>query len=178
MFPWTGAVLPQLYSLYLLNELTKLVERCGEPAWARKSCSFNGLVGKINKILETQRPGDTIMKSEFPPIDQDRMVSPHAQEIEYALILSRMINTVKEDPAQLRLTVYEFARTRLKMDTSWAEESERKRLLTALETAIQGVEQFSARREEKERLQPPIPSPQIGQGRSSGGPSSMSMAKT
>ena len=76
------------------------------------------------------------MNPEFPPIDQDKMASPHAQEVEYALILSRMINTVKEDPAQLRLTIYEFARARLKIDTSWAEEAERKRLLAALETAI------------------------------------------
>ena len=84
------------------------------------------------------------------------MVSPHAQEVEFALILSRMINTVKEDPAQLRLSIYEFARARLKLDTSWAEEAERERFSAALETAIQGLN-VSARRDEKERLQPPTP---------------------
>lgn len=89
------------------------------------------------------------------------MVSPHAQEVEYALLLSRMISTVKEDPEQMRLTIYEFARTRLKIDMSWADAAERKRLSDALETAIQGVEQFSARRDEKERLQPPAPAAQI-----------------
>jgi len=41
------------------------------------------------------------------------MVAPHAQEVEFALILSRMINTVKEDPSQLRLAIYEFARAQL-----------------------------------------------------------------
>jgi hypothetical protein len=98
------------------------------------------------------------------------MVSPYAQEIDYALSLQRIISTVKDDPAQLRLTVYEFARARLKIDTSWAEESERNRLAAALETAIQGVEAFSARREQSERLQsnqtaqigqdtPPVASP-------------------
>ena len=90
------------------------------------------------------------------------MVSPYAQEIEYALSLQRIISTVKDDPAQLRLTVYEFARARLKIDTSWAEESERNRLAAALETAIQGVEAFSARREQSERLQS-NPTAQIGQ---------------
>jgi hypothetical protein len=90
------------------------------------------------------------------------MVSPHAQEIEYALTLQRIISTVKDDPAQLRLTIYEFARARLKIDTSWTEESERKRLLEALETAIQGVEEFSARREQRERI-PSNPTAQIGQ---------------
>src|SRR3977135_4632768 len=104
------------------------------------------------------------MKPEFPAIDQDKTVSPHAQEVEFALILSRMINTVKEDPVQLRLSIYEFARARLQIDTSWAEEAERERFSAALETAIQGVEQFSAGRDEKERLQPPTPSPQIGLG--------------
>jgi hypothetical protein len=107
-----------------------------------------------------------VMKPEFPSVDQDRMVSPHAQEVEYALILSRMINTVKEDPSQLRLTIYEFARARLKIDTSWADETERNRLSAALETAIQGVEEFSARREEREQLKPPVQAAQIASTRS------------
>ena len=107
------------------------------------------------------------MKSEFPSIEPDPVVSPHAREVEYALILSRMINIVKGDPTQLRLAIYEFARARLKTDTSWAEEAERKRLSAALETAIQGVEQFSVRREEQERIQLSIPSAQIGLGTSS-----------
>ncbi len=115
------------------------------------------------------------MKPEFPAIDQDKTVSPHAQEVEFALILSRMINTVKEDPVQLRLSIYEFARARLQIDTSWAEEAERERFSAALETAIQGVEQFSARRDEKERLQPPTPSPQIGLGASPAEPPATSM---
>lgn len=102
------------------------------------------------------------MKPEFPAVDQDRMVSPHAQEIEYALILQRIITNVREDPEQLRLTIYEFARARLKIDTSWAEISERDRLAAALETAIKGVEEFSARREQKERIQS-NPTAQIGQ---------------
>jgi hypothetical protein len=115
------------------------------------------------------------MNPEFPRIDQDKMVAPHAQEVEFALILSRMINTVKEDPAQLRLAIYEFARARLKTDTSWADEGERERLSGALETAIQGVEQFSARREERESLQPPTPSARIARATSSAEPPATSM---
>ena len=115
------------------------------------------------------------MKPEFPAIDQDKKVSPHAQEVEFALILSRMINTVKEDPAQLRLSIYEFARARLKLDTSWAEEAERERFSAALETAIQGVEQFSARRDDKERLQPPTQPAQIALGGSPAEPPATSM---
>jgi hypothetical protein len=117
------------------------------------------------------------MKPEIPRNNQDRAISPHAQEIEYALILSRMINTVKDDPVQLRLTIYEFARARLKIDTSWIDEAEQKRLSAALETAIQGVEEFSVRRDEKESLQPPNPpSAQIGQASTPAAPRSMSLA--
>jgi hypothetical protein len=115
------------------------------------------------------------MKPEFPEIDQDKMVSPHAQEVEFALILSKMINTVKEDPSQMRLAIYEFARARLKLDASWADEPERKRLATALETAIQGVEQFSTRHGDKDLLSPPAPSAQIGLGGSPTEPPSTSM---
>jgi hypothetical protein len=92
------------------------------------------------------------MKPEFRSIDQEKMASPHAQEVEYALNLQRMIATVTEDPSQLRQTIYEFARARLIIDTDWAGEEERQGLSAALETAITGVEAFSVRREEKERL--------------------------
>jgi len=101
------------------------------------------------------------MKPEFTRTDEERQVSPHAQEIEYALILQRMINAVKDDPKQMRLTIYEFARARLKLDTVTTEEGERRRLAAALETAIRGVEEFLVRREVQERLPPPNLQPQI-----------------
>ena len=107
------------------------------------------------------------MTPEFPRIDQDKAVSPYAQEVECALILSQMINTVKEDPSQMRLAIYEFARARLQIDMSWADEEERRRLSAALETAIQGVEGFSARQDERERLRPATASAQVGFGASS-----------
>jgi hypothetical protein len=107
------------------------------------------------------------MTPEFPKIDEDKAVAPHAQEIEYALILQRMINTVNEDPSQMRMAIYDFARARLKIDAAWADKSERDRLADALETAIKGVETFSLRRDERERLAAPVASAQIGY---SGGP--------
>jgi hypothetical protein len=36
------------------------------------------------------------MNPELPSLEQDGKVSPHAREVEYALILSRMIDIVKE----------------------------------------------------------------------------------
>jgi hypothetical protein len=115
------------------------------------------------------------MKPEFPKIDPEKTASLHAQEVEYALILSRLITTVKEDPSQLRQTVYEFARARLKIDTAWADRAERTRLSTALETAIRGVEEFSARRDEMERLSPPSPPAQIAPDSAAAEPSSTSV---
>jgi hypothetical protein len=105
---------------------------------------------------------DKMADSELPRIDPDKEVAPHAQEIEYALILQRMINVVSEDPEQMRLAIYQLARAKLKTDTGWANESEKKRLTTALETAIQGVEKFSGSREERERLLPAAAPAQIG----------------
>ncbi len=92
------------------------------------------------------------------------MISPYVQEIEYALILSRMINTVKDDPAEIRATIYEFARAKLKLDSSWAEASERERLATALEAAIHGVEAFSVRQEQTALLEPAAPVARIAHG--------------
>src|SRR4051812_28620354 len=104
------------------------------------------------------------MNPESPDSNRDGEISPYAQEIEYALILSRMINTVKDDPGEIRATIYEFARAKLKLDTSWAEAGERARLASALETAIHGVEKFSVRQEQTSQLEPPAPVARIGHG--------------
>src|SRR5207302_9053731 len=97
-----------------------------------------------------------VMNSESSNIDQRRMVSPHAQEIEYALILSRMINTVKEDPSQLRLTLHQLARARLKLDASWTAEAERNRLSAAVEPAIHGGGVSSVRPEDRMGVKPTV----------------------
>src|SRR3954464_13648049 len=97
------------------------------------------------------------MTPESPDPESDAVISPYVQEVEYALILSRMINTVKDDPGEIRATIYEFARAKLKLDTSWADAGERERLASSLETAIHGVEAFSVRQEQTSQLEPPAP---------------------
>jgi hypothetical protein len=96
------------------------------------------------------------MTPESPKADGEKAVAPQGQAIEYALILQRMIDAVQEDPSQMRLAIYEFARARLKGDTPWLDDSDRERLSVALETAIQGVEQFSTRQGERDLLPPPV----------------------
>ncbi|MGJ4892923.1 hypothetical protein ACQR1Y_32390 [Bradyrhizobium sp. HKCCYLRH3099] len=101
------------------------------------------------------------MNPELSSVDKDKTVSPFAQEIEYALTLQRMIHRLTEDPAELRSTVYEFARSRLKDQGPWLDAADQERLVAALETAIQGVEQFEARRVEREGLAPPPPTARL-----------------
>jgi hypothetical protein len=99
------------------------------------------------------------MKPEFVTIDNDEAADPPPlQEVEFALILAQMINTVKQDPTQLRFAVYEFARSKLANNLPGTDEAERKRLQSALEVAIKGVEQFSQRTDQDQRLLPPPPS--------------------
>jgi hypothetical protein len=101
-----------------------------------------------------------VTKSEFPMVDRDNAIPPQAQEIEYALILSRMISLVESDPSQMRSMIYEFARARLKidmarsLDISRAGDADRKRLSAALEAAIQGVEGFTRRHDMREGFAP------------------------
>lgn len=75
------------------------------------------------------------------PDDQD---SPPAgtPEVEFALILSRMIDSVQNDPEHLRQTVYELARHKLEEQFASESRGDLWQLSRALETAIQGVETF------------------------------------
>ncbi|HEX2631170.1 MAG TPA: hypothetical protein VHM22_00020, partial [Bradyrhizobium sp.] len=103
------------------------------------------------------------MTGEVPKIEQDQAAAPYAQEIEYALTLQRMINTVHQDPAQMRMAIYGLARARMEADTARLEAPERERRLNSLETAIRGVENFSLRRDDVELLPPPSPDSEAGQ---------------
>lgn len=78
-----------------------------------------------------------------------------SREVEFALMLAELINTVKQDPEQLRLTIYDFARAKLGQQLSWATQSERERLLGSLDVAIRGVEKFSSRTDQIQRLPKP-----------------------
>jgi hypothetical protein len=60
--------------------------------------------------------------------------------VDFALVLSRMIDAVNGDPQQLRSTVYELARHKLEEQAAAENTEEQTRLAQALEVAIQGVE--------------------------------------
>jgi hypothetical protein len=66
-------------------------------------------------------------------------------EIDFALIVSRLIDSLDKDPARLRGTVYDLARRNLLGQLADFDGPERRRMVEALENAIRGVEAFSQR---------------------------------
>src|SRR5260370_36770240 len=79
-------------------------------------------------------------------------------EVEFAVVLSRVIESIEDDPAPLlRNAVYELARIKLRRE-AWQKNpainlSEVKRLMLALESAIEGVETIYSRHDELRALQ-------------------------
>ena len=76
-------------------------------------------------------------------------VAPAPPEIDFALVLSRMITSVSTDPEHLRTTVYELARHKLDEQIASEDPEEKDRLADALEVAIQGVETHFSRLESR-----------------------------
>jgi hypothetical protein len=66
-------------------------------------------------------------------------------EIDFALVVSRLIDSLDKDPARLRGTVYDLARSNLLDQLADFDGPERRRMVEALENAIRGVEAFSQR---------------------------------
>ena len=68
-------------------------------------------------------------------------------EVEFALVLSRMISSITEDPQQLRASLYELARHKLDEQIANEDPEEQSRILKSLEVAIHGVETHYSRLE-------------------------------
>jgi hypothetical protein len=66
--------------------------------------------------------------------------APASSEVEFALVLSRMIDSITEDPEQLRASLYELARHKLEEQVVSETPEEQGRILNSLEVAIKGVE--------------------------------------
>jgi hypothetical protein len=79
-------------------------------------------------------------------------------EVEFAVVLSRVIESIEDEPAPLvRDAVYELARIKLRRE-AWQKNpainlSEVRRLMLALESAIEGVETVYSKRDELRVLQ-------------------------
>ena len=74
-----------------------------------------------------------------------------SREVEFALMLSRVINSVEKNPEFLRATVYELARHKLKEEFTSESFGDVRNLSKSLEIAIAGVEAFSKKKMAKRR---------------------------
>lgn len=70
-----------------------------------------------------------------------------SREVEFALMLSRVIDSVEKNPEFLRATVYELARHKLKEEFASESFGDLRKLSKSLETAIAGVEAFNKKEE-------------------------------
>ena len=64
-------------------------------------------------------------------------------EVDFALVLARLIEVTRNDPVRLRASIYELARRKLREQFTHESSEEKRRMIHALETAIEGVESFA-----------------------------------
>lgn len=76
------------------------------------------------------------------PGSQDRS-EPADAEVQFALVIARMIDTVKTNPEDMRQAIYDLARYKLQEQFTYADAKDVRRTQQALESAIRGVETFS-----------------------------------
>ncbi|MET4024426.1 hypothetical protein [Bradyrhizobium sp. S3.2.12] len=77
-----------------------------------------------------------------------------SNEVQFALVIARMIETVKADPELMRRAVYDLARHKLQEQLVNSNSTDTQRAERALETAIHSVEEFS-------RQQVSLPAPSL-----------------
>ncbi len=77
-----------------------------------------------------------------------------SSEVQFALVISRMLDTVADDPEFRRQIVYELARYKLSEQFTHADAKNIGEMKAALEVAIREVERFS---QEQPRIERPVP---------------------
>src|SRR5215470_1924752 len=104
------------------------------------------------------------MISESQEMANGKNLSAKSSEIDFAIVLSRVIGSIENDPAQLRNAVYELARFKLQTELSQREApinvSEKGDLALALESAIDRVETVYSKHDHRKSapiIRPPSP---------------------
>src|SRR5262249_55159512 len=97
------------------------------------------------------------MTSEPQEIVSGKNLATRSPEVDFAVVLSRVIGSLEDDPAQLRNAVYELARIKLRRE-AWRRNPainflEARRLTLALESAIERVETIYSKHDELRALQ-------------------------
>jgi hypothetical protein len=96
------------------------------------------------------------MTPEPKEIGSGKDLAAKSPEIDFAVVLSRVIGSIEDDPAQLRNAVYELARLKLRRE-AWQRDPplnlwEARHLIRALESAIERVETIYSKHDELKAL--------------------------
>jgi|ERR1700730_1808542 len=97
------------------------------------------------------------MTPEPQEIGSEKDGAARSPEVDFAVVLSRVIKSIEDDPAQLRNAVYELARIKLRRE-AWRRNPpinlvEARRLTLALESAIERVETIYSKYDEQRALE-------------------------
>src|SRR5665647_1701715 len=108
--------------------------------------------------MATRDTANPMTSGDLIPRDHDQS-EPASTEVQFALVIARMIDSIKNSPEDMRHAVYDLARYKLQEQFTHADSQDVKRTKQALETAIRGVEAFSKQRA---TIPVPIPAPLLG----------------
>jgi len=97
------------------------------------------------------------MSSEILRSDSEDAVPSASQEVEFALVLARVIDSVGKNPESLRATIYELARYKLNEQCRTESFADVRKLSKSLEIAIQSVEAFKKKEAREAALPAPHP---------------------
>jgi hypothetical protein len=96
------------------------------------------------------------MSSEPQEIGSGKTPAARSPEVDFAVVLCRVIESVEHDPAQLRNAIYKLARIQLQREASRKNRPtnplQETRLTLALETAIEGVETIYSKHDDLRAL--------------------------
>jgi hypothetical protein len=101
------------------------------------------LLGRRTRLEMASEPQETVGKKDL---------AAKSSKLDFAIVLSRVIASIENDPAQLRSAVYELARIKLQTELS-INVSEKRDLALALESAIERVETVSSKHDRVKVLQ-------------------------
>jgi hypothetical protein len=93
----------------------------------------------LNRDQDAANP---MTSGDLIPSDRDRPELA-SLEVEFALVIARMIDSLKNNPEDMRQAIYELARYKLQEQLPNVNPEENERTQKALETAIRGVEAFT-----------------------------------
>jgi hypothetical protein len=122
-----------------------------EPFWTNGGTKGN--TAPSSRCGHAPRAAAVEMTSEPQEIGSGKNLAARLPEVDFAVVLSRFIESVEHNPAQLRNAVYELARIELQREVCRRDPPiEARRLTLALESAIEGVETVYAKQDELRAL--------------------------